>query len=73
MLLGLTPVVNLGESTICLGSNVAHLDTRERSVVFQGPNGDDKAVGTIVFAVNDETRLNEGMCASDTKSTDPKL
>lgn len=62
---GLTAVIDLGESSIRLGPNVTHFDARERTVVFKGPNRNDKAVGAIIFAVNDETRLNEGVGTND--------
>lgn len=69
----LTSVLHLVEAAVCLGSNIADLNTREGLVILQGADGNHKDMGAIVLIVDKQSSLNHSMSADSAETPDPPL
>lgn len=69
----LTAVVHLVETVVGLGSDISDLNTREGLMVIKGAKRDHKDVSAIIFTLNKDPGLYDGMGTKSTQTTDPPL
>ena len=69
----LTSIVHLVEAIISLGSDISNHNARERLMIIERSQWDDKHMCTIVLAINKQPRLDDSMGAKSSQSTDPPL
>ena len=69
----LTSVIHFVEAVVGLGTNISNFNSGERLMVIQRPERDHKHMSAIVFSINKESGLDNGMCAEGTQTTDPPL
>lgn len=67
----LTAIVNLGKSSVGLGTDITDLDTRQGLVVLQRTNRDNESMSSIVLVINNQTSLDKRMGRNNTQTTDP--
>lgn len=67
----LTAVVGGGKTAIGFGANVTDRDALDGGVVDGRADGHNENMGSIVFALDDELGLQDGVCADDTQAANP--
>lgn len=68
-----TSVFHFVEAAICLGSNIADFNARERLVILQGADRNHKNVSAIILAIDKQPSLDYSMSANGAEATDPPL
>lgn len=69
----LTAIVHLVKTVIGLGSDISNLNTREGPVVVKGAKRDHKDVSAIIFTLDKDPSLYDGMGTKSTQTSDPPL
>lgn len=69
----LTAIVHLVETVVGLGSDISNLNSRERLMVVKGAKRDHKDVSAIIFTLNKDPSLHDGMGTQSAQTSDPPL